>query len=78
MGVSKPVSVAPRRRPDEALMVPTSRSTPLGLSVKSVPEWQVAHWPLPLKICWPATAAAVSDPSALRKGLRPTLLSELT
>ena len=78
VGVSSPVSVAPRRLPDEALRVPTSCSTPLALSVKSLPLWQLVHWPLPLKICWPATASAVSVPSALRNGLAPTLVSELT
>lgn len=43
------VSAPPSRLPDEALIVLTSCSTPAVLSVKSAPEWQLMHWPLPPK-----------------------------
>ena len=55
----------------------TKNQLPSPLSVVSEPVWQKPQ-PRRLKIARPATPSAVSEPSALRKGLGEYLSSELT
>jgi hypothetical protein len=69
VGTSRPGSVPFRRLPVLGLMVPTLAKTLRAELVKLAPEW---HW-AQLKsanTCLPAVAAAVSEPSLFREGLR--------
>jgi hypothetical protein len=58
-------------------MVPMSSGLLFALSVKAEPLWQLPQF-FAWKTCLPATAAAVSVPSAFRSGLGEKAFSEAT
>src|SRR6185436_6944813 len=77
VGTSLPVNGPPRRSPLSSVIVPMFSGLLLALFVKAEPLWQLPQF-FDWNTCLPATAAAVSVPSAFRSGLGEKAFSEAT